>query len=145
MSNEELNSKSRDRLSSIFTNSETKSFVLNAIDEQVVIKNASIDTSPMQPQNIFNTTNSREMLKFDKSFTIHEEDDEEVLKEFDENLKEIEKGFNDKLNLNEPLPQQQEEVVEDQIEENRKLLVASTDSSNLPNQVIYCQTLSLSI
>ena len=128
MSNDELNIKSRDKLSSLFTNSETKSFVLNSnIDNSDELMANKIDP----PLTIINSANSRELLKFDKSFTIHEEDDEEVLKEFDENLKEIEKGFTEKLNLN-------EQEVEMVVEEKRNLLQLQNDSLKLaPNQVIY--------
>jgi hypothetical protein len=92
-SNDEISSKSREKF--IYSNNDTKSFVLNAniIDE---VDNKRESPPPQQ----IHASNSREMFKFDRSFTIHE-DNEEVLNNFDDNLKEIENNFNSRLTFDE--------------------------------------------
>lgn len=146
ISNDELNSKSKDKLSSMFSNSEAKSFVLNALDVADTFmdynnKSASMESDVMMTNGMGNTVNSREFMKFDKSFTIHEEDDEEVLKEFDKDLKEIESNFDKKFNLNEEFPMNEDDTnneIENEIEESKNLI---QNVSTLSNKVFICHIL----
>ena len=123
-SNDELNSKSKEKLSSFFTNSDTKSFILNGIDVETDGNgvNKSASSSPhLTSANALHGANSRELLMFDKSFTIHE-NDEEVLDDFDDKLKAIENNFNEKFSFKQENSNDLEEVIDKNIEDDKHFI-----------------------